>query len=118
MYYLRRKILGANLAEHGVMLDSMPPRRQPEDKPVHPLRQWRDHRGVSQTQLAELAGTTQGMIGHIERYFRIPRKALMERLVNCTGLPVEAFVLPERFVRENPNFLRRRRRKGTEDHES
>jgi transcriptional regulator with XRE-family HTH domain len=105
-------MFGATSAVQSVISDPMPPRQQPPDKPVHPLRQWRDQQGLSQTQLAELAGTTQGMIGHIERYIRIPRPDLLERLVNCTGLPTEAFVLPERFLREQPNFLRTYGRRG------
>jgi transcriptional regulator with XRE-family HTH domain len=100
-------MLGANSAVQSVIFYPMPARQQPPDKPVHPLRQWRDQQGLSQTQLAGLARTTQGMIGHIERYIRVPRTDLLERLVNCTGLPVEAFVLPERFLREQPNFLRK-----------
>jgi transcriptional regulator with XRE-family HTH domain len=106
---VEKKMVG-NAADLSVMCETMPPRRQPADKPVHPLRQWRDRWGLSQTQLAAMASTTQGMIGHIERYIRTPRPRLMERLVDCTGLPIEAFVLPERFVRESPNFLRRSRR--------
>jgi transcriptional regulator with XRE-family HTH domain len=90
------------------------PRRQPTDKPPHPLRQWRDQQGLSQDQLAEMAETTQGMISHIERYFRVPRVDIIEKLLDCTGLPAEAFVLPERFLKEYPDFLRKygRRPKG------
>src|SRR3569833_2657034 len=31
------------------------------------LRAWREHRGVSQAELAELAGTTHQVIGYLER---------------------------------------------------
>jgi hypothetical protein len=105
-----KKKLEVTVVEQGVLDPMAPARQQPPDKPVHPLRQWRDRYGISQTTLAELAGTTQGMIGHMERYFRIPRPKLLERLMDCTGLPVEAFLLPERFVLEYPNFLRKYRR--------
>jgi transcriptional regulator with XRE-family HTH domain len=41
---------------------------QDDDKnggPNH-LKAWREHRGMSQSDLADVAGTTQGMIAHLE----------------------------------------------------
>lgn len=109
--YAEKNIEGVSVSEQGI-IDVMPSRQQPTGKPVHPLRQWRDQYGLSQTRVAQLAATTQGMIGHIERYIRIPRAGLLEKLVDCTGLPVEAFMLPERFLRDEPNFLRKYGRRG------
>jgi transcriptional regulator with XRE-family HTH domain len=86
------------------------PRRQPADKPPHPLRQWRDQEGLSQEELAERTGITQGMISHIERYFRVPRVDNLKVLLEHTGLPTDAFMLPERFLAEHPDFLRKARR--------
>jgi transcriptional regulator with XRE-family HTH domain len=86
------------------------PRRQPTDKPTHPLRQWRDYYGVSQEELAERTGLSQGMISHIERYFRTPRVDVLKVLLEFTGLPTDALILPERFLEEQPNFLRKYRR--------
>ncbi len=70
--------------------------------------------------MAARLGVKQGMISHIEVYIRDPSSKLLRLLCELTGLPPEAFVEPERFVREHPDFLRprRRRRKGTEDQES
>jgi transcriptional regulator with XRE-family HTH domain len=88
-------------------------KRPPSDKPQHPLRQWRELHGVSQGQLASLTGLTQGMISHIERYFRIPLDDALEALLKQTGLPTDAFIRAERFLEEQPDFLRKygRRRK-------
>ena len=87
------------------MLATMP-RTQPSDKPPHPLRQWRDQRNLSQDELAEQAGVGQGMISHIERYFRVPRKSTIIKLQEITGLPTEALMFPERFLEQNPHYFR------------
>jgi hypothetical protein len=62
------------------------------------------------------------MISHIERYFRTPRVDLLKILIEHTGLPTEAFILPERFLEAHPDFLRKkprpRKRKGGEGQES
>jgi transcriptional regulator with XRE-family HTH domain len=97
------------------MLKTMP-RKQPVDKPPHPLRQWRDQHGLSQDELAERCGVGQGMISHIERYFRVPRKSTLIKLQDYTGLPTDALMFPERFLQENPNYFRtkRGRRRGND----
>jgi transcriptional regulator with XRE-family HTH domain len=102
------------------MVTTMARRRQPSDKPVHPLRQWRERHEWGQPQVAEYLGVTQGMVSHYELYIRQPRLDVLRKLCELTGLPADAFVEPERFVREHPDFLRprRRQRKGTEDQES
>jgi transcriptional regulator with XRE-family HTH domain len=82
------------------------PRRQPIDKPPHPLRQWRDQHDLSQDELAQLTGVGQGMISHIERYFRVPRKSTIIKLQAHTGLPTEALMFPERFLEQNPEYFR------------
>jgi transcriptional regulator with XRE-family HTH domain len=88
------------------------PRKQPVDKPPHPLRQWRDQHGLSQDELAEHCGVGQGMISHIERYFRVPRKSTIIKLQDYTGLPTEALMFPERFLEQNPNYFRSKKGKG------
>jgi transcriptional regulator with XRE-family HTH domain len=87
-------------------------RHAESDKPIHPLRQWRERNRVSQEQLAERTGLTQGMISHIERYFRIPLGEALEALLQQTGLPTDAFIRAERFVAEQPDFLRKYRRRS------
>jgi transcriptional regulator with XRE-family HTH domain len=102
------------------MVTIMARRRQPSDKPVHPLRQWRERHGWNQPKVAEYLGVTQGMVSHIELYVRVPRINILRKLCELTGLSADAFVEPERFIREHPDFLqpRRRPRKCVEDQES
>jgi transcriptional regulator with XRE-family HTH domain len=92
------------------MVASMPRRKQPPEKPPHPLRQWRDARGLSQEDLAAATGHSQGMISHIEQYLRVPRGQVLLDLLDHTGLPAEAFIRPERFLADHPRFFQTRRR--------
>jgi transcriptional regulator with XRE-family HTH domain len=59
----------------------------------------------TQRQVAEACGLTQGMVACIENYRRVPARESLERLINVTGLPAEALVLPGRFLSEHPDFL-------------
>ncbi len=93
------------------MVASMPRRKQPREKPPHPLRQWRDARGLSQEDVATATGHSQGMISHIEQYVRIPRGQVLLDLLTYTGLPADAFIRPEYFLAEHPIFLSPRRRR-------
>jgi transcriptional regulator with XRE-family HTH domain len=75
------------------------------------LRQWRERYGVHQKDLAAACGISQGMISLIEAGLRVPLDDKLEALLDYTGLPAEAFVLPERFLEEHPDFLRKYGRK-------
>src|SRR5580704_529335 len=56
----------------GVARRSPPPRFSP-----HQLKLWREHRGLTQEQLAELAGTTHATIGRYEnRRIQLTQTAL------------------------------------------
>ena len=48
---------------------------------------------------------SQGMISKIVGYQRIPLGDTLEALLAYTGLPTDAFIRPERFLAEHPNFL-------------
>jgi transcriptional regulator with XRE-family HTH domain len=93
------------------MVATMARRRQPEGKPVHPLKQWREAQELSQDALAAQLGVKQGMISHIEMYRRDPSTKMLRQLCELTGLPPDAFLQPEQFVREHPDVLNPRRRK-------
>jgi Helix-turn-helix domain len=86
------------------------PRSQPGENLLHPLLHWRVEYGVTQQELVERAGVTQGAISHFEQYIRRPLPDALERLRSYTGLPTDAFIRPEQFLREEPNFLRKYRR--------
>ena len=92
---------------HGYMLAVMPRRPRRQDKPlaIHPLRQWRQRYRVTQEQLAAACGVTQEMISRIEGWRRTPAGDTLEALRRETGLPTDAFVRPEPFLTEQPNFL-------------
>jgi transcriptional regulator with XRE-family HTH domain len=83
-------------------------RRNTSRRPLHPLRQWRGVYGVTQDELSAWIGMSQGGISHVERFSRRPHGiAFMVRLMERTGLPMEAFILPERFLQQYPDFLQR-----------
>jgi transcriptional regulator with XRE-family HTH domain len=88
-------------------------RRRKRLEGPHPLRLWREHHQLSQQAFAEACQISQPMVSQIESGYRVPLDSTLERLLDYTGLPAEAFLLPERFLREHPDFLRKhgRRRK-------
>jgi transcriptional regulator with XRE-family HTH domain len=88
------------------------PRRPRRTTQTHPLRQWREARGLTQDELAAQVGITQGMVSHIELFFRIPLGEALESLRAYTGLPTDAFIRPEAFLREEPDFLEKYRPEG------
>ncbi len=70
-----------------------------------PLRRWRRSQGLKQADLDARLGVPEGSIARWEQTLRIPRKDTLERLADFTGLPVEAIMYPERYLREHPEFL-------------
>jgi transcriptional regulator with XRE-family HTH domain len=70
-----------------------------------PLRRWRRSQGLKQADLDARLGVPEGSIARWEQTLRIPHKETLERLADFTGLPVEAIMYPERYLREHPDFL-------------
>jgi transcriptional regulator with XRE-family HTH domain len=93
------------------MLRVMEPRRKRLQQ-RHPLKQWREREGLNQQELADACGLSQSMISLIESGLRVPLDDILAALLDYTGLPAEAFVLPERFLATNPDFLRKYGRRG------
>jgi transcriptional regulator with XRE-family HTH domain len=79
----------------------------PAEMPMHPLRAWRSRHGVSQKELADLVGVTQSFVSLIEGYHNIPLGDGLEELRRITGLPTDAFIRPQQFLSEFPDFLGR-----------
>jgi transcriptional regulator with XRE-family HTH domain len=75
----------------------------------HPLTRWRQKHRKTQAELAQLCGIRQGTLARYESGTRIPRGTHLEKLMEVTGLPAEALVLPERFLAQRPDFLRPKR---------
>lgn len=73
--------------------------------PAHPLLQWREHYGVNQRELSAACGVSQGMLSKIENRQRIPLHESLDSLTDYTGLPIEAFIRPDRYLKEQPDFL-------------
>jgi DNA-binding XRE family transcriptional regulator len=59
-----------------------------------PLRVWREYRGLTQTQLAEMAGVTQAMVTMIETGRRKGQTPTLKRLADALGVDVDDLVAP------------------------
>lgn len=70
----------------------------------HEIRRYREARGLSQRRLAELAGTTQASIAHIEGGQANPTLGLVERLAHALGMDL-AVVLRKQLGRSDPAKL-------------
>lgn len=56
------------------------------------LREWREACGFSQREAARQFGVSQPGWAKIEALQRMPRRALAERIVRGTGLPMEVLM--------------------------
>ena len=72
----------------------------------HPLLRWRSLHHKTQAELADLCQVSQQSIAAYEHGTRSPSRPHLLKLMEVTGLPVEALVLPEQFLYDNPRFLR------------
>ena len=61
---------------------------------LHPLRVYREHRGLSQAELAEKVGVRQPAIAQIEGRNRIGRPALLAKLAAALDMPLETLMDP------------------------
>jgi transcriptional regulator with XRE-family HTH domain len=72
----------------------------------HPLVQWRARFRVTQVQLSQACQLSQSQVSKIERGQLFPLRESLERLRTYTGLPTDAFIRPQQFLEEHPDFLR------------
>lgn len=65
----------------------------PADAPlrpdVEPMKIWRARRGITQQQLAELAGVSRQTVSNIERGFVRPMMLVRESLADALDVPSE-----------------------------
>ena len=61
---------------------------------LHPLRVYREHRGLSQAELAEKVGVRQPAIAQIEGRNRIGRPALLAKLAAALDMLLETLMDP------------------------
>ncbi len=59
----------------------------------HPVRVWREHRGLSQAALAEAAGMAQPTVARIETAQRKGTLAQMRRLAEALGVRLDVLAL-------------------------
>jgi len=57
-----------------------------------PVRVWREHRGLTQAQLAERAGVTQGAVAQIESGKRRGSVDLLRKLAAALGVDVDDLI--------------------------
>ncbi len=53
------------------------------------LKAWRKHLGISQQQLADKLGVTQGTISQIEKPNSKPQKRTLQKLADAMGVTIE-----------------------------
>lgn len=59
---------------------------------VHPLKTWREHRGMTQRQLASGSDVGRDLIAQIETRKKRGGVATIERLARTLGVPMEALI--------------------------
>jgi DNA-binding XRE family transcriptional regulator len=59
---------------------------------VHPLRAWREFRGLTQLELASNANVGRDLIAHIETRKKRGGVRTLERLAGALGVPIEALI--------------------------
>jgi transcriptional regulator with XRE-family HTH domain len=81
----------------------------------HPIGRWRHRHQVSQEELGRRCQLSQKAISAYESGTRIPRGNSLTKLMRETGLPLEALIFPNEFLRDHPDYLmeppRQRRRR-------
>lgn len=59
---------------------------------VHPLKQWRQDRGLTQGAAAEALSLTEPTLSRYETGARVPSLAQAAKLSEKTGIPLDKFV--------------------------
>jgi DNA-binding XRE family transcriptional regulator len=57
-----------------------------------PIRVWREHRGLTQQQLADKAGLSKPYVSQIESKARVPSLDAMKRIATALGTDVDALL--------------------------
>jgi transcriptional regulator with XRE-family HTH domain len=71
----------------------------------HPIGRWRHLHQVSQEELGRRCQLSQKTISAYESGTRVPRGPSLLRLMEVTGLPLEALIFPDAYLRDHPDFL-------------
>lgn len=60
--------------------------------PVHPVKAWREHRGLTVQQLASAAGLSKPFVSQIETGHRVGTTATLKKLAQALGATVLALL--------------------------
>ena len=59
---------------------------------AHPLKAWREYRGITQTELASRSAVARDLIAQIETHKKRGSVATLDRLARALGIPIEALI--------------------------
>ena len=59
---------------------------------AHPLKAWREHRGITQTELASRSAVARDLIAHIETKKKQGSVKTLDRLARTLCIPIEALI--------------------------
>jgi len=87
----------AQLAAGGVPVETTIPLEVVKAKldGVHPLKAWREFRGITQLQLSSRSGVWRDLIAQIETSKKQGEVGTLERLARALGVPIEALIAAE-----------------------
>ena len=81
-------------AERGRTLETTVPLQVVKAKldGAHPLRAWREHRGVTQAELASRSAVARDLIAQIETKKKQGSVVTLDRLARALNIPIEALI--------------------------
>ena len=59
---------------------------------AHPLKAWREHRGITQTELASRSAVARDLIAQIETKKKQGSVTTLDRLARALSIPIEALI--------------------------
>ena len=59
---------------------------------AHPLKAWREHRGITQAELASRSAVARDLIAQIETHKKQGSVATLDRLARALSIPIEALI--------------------------
>ena len=63
---------------------------------AHPLKAWREYRGITQTELASRSGVARDLIVQIETHKKQGSVTTLDRLARALTIPIEALIAEPR----------------------
>jgi transcriptional regulator with XRE-family HTH domain len=59
---------------------------------THPLKAWREYRGITQAELASRSAVARDLIAQIETHKKQGSVATLDRLARALSIPIEALI--------------------------